>query len=484
LGRIDQINDQIRGIRRFDYDDASRLTAVRTGDDPREPDAESYQFDDQGRMNAGQLGRAAEFLASDGQLIRHLTRDGKQSVTLSYDAKGQLIAAEREDGVAWSYHYDAFGRRTKKVRLEDGEEAERQEYLWDLDVLLAERSIRYGAESRRLYLRDGIFIYACVDELGDGRRVIVFHNDHLGTPDICTDLAGECIWQRKSTAFGAGHDNGDIRQNIGFPGQYWDEELQLYYNYHRHYDPVAARYLQPDPLGATAGWYPHASPTDPQAMADPVGLGTEYRRPNRQGTEHRTLHRDENLLRIEPVGASNNIHRFVGGTQDVVAGSGQNVPRYLGPVGTDSLAGSPQLVIETHGWPGGLDMEGRPINGTQLGNELADRGFNGDRVVLVVCDAGTPGRHGETVAQDLADQLKQRTGRDVEVIAASGKVTNFPDGTLIVGEDVKNIQGDRIGFIEGFGGSKFQSFSAGRPPRDAPGASGTGMWPPRDPQQP
>jgi RHS repeat-associated protein len=35
---------------------------------------------------------------------------------------------------------------------------------------------------------------------------------------------------------------------LRFPGQYFQLETGLAYNWHRHYDPVTGRYIQPDPL--------------------------------------------------------------------------------------------------------------------------------------------------------------------------------------------------------------------------------------------
>ena len=35
---------------------------------------------------------------------------------------------------------------------------------------------------------------------------------------------------------------------LRFPGHYWDEETDLFENWHRNYYPLAGRYLSPEPL--------------------------------------------------------------------------------------------------------------------------------------------------------------------------------------------------------------------------------------------
>ncbi|WP_275938811.1 RHS repeat-associated core domain-containing protein [Methylocystis parvus] len=61
-------------------------------------------------------------------------------------------------------------------------------------------------------------------------------------------------------------------QDIRFPGQWFQLETGLAYNWHRHYDASIGRYVQPDPLGLTGGrnLYAYAD-ASPLAKIDPDG---------------------------------------------------------------------------------------------------------------------------------------------------------------------------------------------------------------------
>jgi RHS repeat-associated protein len=65
-----------------------------------------------------------------------------------------------------------------------------------------------------------------------------------------------------------------VKKRIGvYPGQYYDQETGLHYNYHRYYDPSTGRYLTPDPIGLAGGinLFLYAN-NDPINLIDLLGL--------------------------------------------------------------------------------------------------------------------------------------------------------------------------------------------------------------------
>ncbi len=132
-------------------------------------------------------------------------------------------------------------------------------------------------------------------------QIYAVHSDHLNTPRRLSDSQGQAGWQWSYSAFGDEKPttakyrftNMDLNPNPGatgiaetvfnlrWPGQYYDKESGLLYNYFRSYIPTTGRYSQPDPIGLDGGWnrfgYVSGNPllfTDPQGLqAVPTPFG-------------------------------------------------------------------------------------------------------------------------------------------------------------------------------------------------------------------
>jgi len=123
-----------------------------------------------------------------------------------------------------------------------------------------------------------------------GGKYYYYHNDHLGTPQVLTDRTGAIVWSADYDVFGrADVLVAAIENNLRFPGQYYDAETGLHYNWWRYYDPGVGRYVRTDPIGFDGGdWnlYGYVQLT-PLVWSDQDGLvrsgrGFDVRRLQRQ----------------------------------------------------------------------------------------------------------------------------------------------------------------------------------------------------------
>jgi RHS repeat-associated protein len=82
-------------------------------------------------------------------------------------------------------------------------------------------------------------------------NVTFLHNDHQGSLVAQSNSSGALLHQYTYSPFGETSSlSGSV---IGYTGQRYDSETGLYYYKARHYKPSIGRFLQPDPIGYSAG---------------------------------------------------------------------------------------------------------------------------------------------------------------------------------------------------------------------------------------
>jgi RHS repeat-associated protein len=111
-----------------------------------------------------------------------------------------------------------------------------------------------------------------------GSRPASREADHLGRTIRITDAAKATVWQATWLPWVAPYQiTGALTLDARFPGQCYQLEAGLHYNWHRHYDPTLGRYTQADPLGFVGGpsVYGYARES-PQQYIDPDGRFAEW----------------------------------------------------------------------------------------------------------------------------------------------------------------------------------------------------------------
>jgi RHS repeat-associated protein len=183
-----------------------------------------------------------------------------------YDGKNQLTDVT---GVA-SYFYNGLGQRTAK-----NSNGTLTRYAYDENARLIGE---YNATGQAI--QETVYLFGQPIAVLKGTAVYNVHADHLGTPRKITSQAGNIVWQWQDKPFGDvpvdQYPDGNglaFEYNLRFPGQYFDKETGLHYNYYRYYDPQTGRYITSDPIGLSGGLNTYGYVGgNPVNAVDPLGL--------------------------------------------------------------------------------------------------------------------------------------------------------------------------------------------------------------------
>ncbi|WP_228063604.1 MULTISPECIES: RHS repeat-associated core domain-containing protein [unclassified Pasteurella] len=266
LGQI-----QLAGQERFAFDPAHNLIEKETqrieNNQVTEYQGNYYRYDEFGNLSERRL--------ANGEIQ-----------TYRYNVKDQLIKAiiqkPNQMKEEWQYQYDVLGRRTSKVRLENGKIlADSQiEFIWDGSHLVQE--IEHKTDRTFSYIYSHPNSYEPLAQLEFARDnekptgCYYYHNDQIGVPRELTDEEGKVCWYGSYAGWGKLKAQTKFRDEIHQPfrlqNQYEDQETGLHYNFFRYYEPDVGRFTQLDPIWLAGGSHLYLFSYNAINYIDPLGL--------------------------------------------------------------------------------------------------------------------------------------------------------------------------------------------------------------------
>ena len=244
------------------YDSPDRTDrSYGRGGQLREDKKWRYYYDSHGNLVLKTMRRSGPSLETGMRDEFLAWQSGDYAYT--WQGNGMLRSVTRPDGKTIMFRYDALGRRIEKVF--DGRV---YRYLWDGDVILHEWDYTEADRPNTIVTETGevtldrpepvenliTWVYdsdnyvPTAKIVGDRHYSII--SDYIGRPVQAYDDNGNIVWQADYDIYGNLRNLHGSRQFIPFRqlGQYEDEEIGLYYNRFRYYDPRTGNYISQDPI--------------------------------------------------------------------------------------------------------------------------------------------------------------------------------------------------------------------------------------------
>ncbi|WP_339133397.1 MAG: RHS repeat-associated core domain-containing protein [Candidatus Electrothrix sp. GW3-4] len=195
-----------------------------------------------------------------GKLIAEADSDG--NITKEY------IYLEGDIFVHFQYEVPVAASLEAAPSAEPSQETAPEPMIADNPPVVAATS----TPSDTAFLQPIYFLLLLKNKSAEGAYYYI--NNHLGAPQIITNDSGTVVWRAEYLPFGKVNISvSQIENNLRFPGQYYDAETGLHYNWNRYYDPETGRYIAADPIGLGGGMNLYAYVGgDPVNGVDPMGL--------------------------------------------------------------------------------------------------------------------------------------------------------------------------------------------------------------------
>jgi RHS repeat-associated protein len=276
----------------YTYDDLDRLTGFTASST-----SQSFGYDASGNRTQATFGGASysNVIASTSNRMTSAggpspaksytydaagNRIGDGNAIYTYSDRGRLQSVTGSGGTT-SFLYNGLGQR---VRKSGGLVASGlNDYVYDeKGHLLGEYDGTGKVISETVYLGD--LPVAVITNVAGAPAVYYVYADQTNTPRVIVQATdNQIVWRwDDADPFGLTVPDsnpsglGTFTYNLRFPGQYYDAETGLHYNYFRDYDPQTGRYIESDPIGLSGGVNTYGYVKgNPANYTDPLGLHTE-----------------------------------------------------------------------------------------------------------------------------------------------------------------------------------------------------------------
>ncbi|HET9049227.1 MAG TPA: RHS repeat-associated core domain-containing protein [Chiayiivirga sp.] len=235
--------------------------------------------------------------------------------TYVYDAHGHRTRSQRSDG---STRYQVYTRAGQLLYVEDSRNNS-GDYDWQRSDFIHLNGKLIAQRGRPL--------------TSNSQNTRYHHTDHIQSAAVETNTSGIETLRTIRMPYGSPYD-GQYREGPGFAGHVTDTQTNLTYMQQRYYDPVALRFLSPDPVdvSGTDGsnfnryWYANNNPyrfTDPDGMASCTDRADCARR---LALADQARGRDGRIL-VGAIAATATAGAAAAGTSAAVTAIASNLPR-------------------------------------------------------------------------------------------------------------------------------------------------------------